>query len=458
MHNRPRRRRRAPRRADLSRLAAAALLCVAAAATAAAQEVPDPQRNSPFSRFGVGDLVPFAYSTQLAMGGIGVGFSDRHIASPTNPASLGALRYTSFQVGVGLERSQLEGDGGLESENLTGNLQYLSLAFPLQNSLQRVLDGKTSKWRNGMMIAVAPYSNIGYNVQLASQQALVGEVVTRFQGSGGYYRLQWGNGLEYEGLRAGLNLSFIFGRANNQEIVFVRAPDSTGIGASVLTRTDALRGRGLETQLGAQYDWVLRRNDAGPLNTLTFGASATIGGQLDAEASETVTTRDIAFELDTVRRLLNSVQTVQLPNRVALGAYYQVKNKLGVGFDYERVSWSSFDNSLRPGERLVDVNRYSFGAQWIPNYQAYGKYWQRIRYRAGAYSNQDPRPGVNPEVGVTFGLGLPIVRPREEVSYVNLALNAGRFGTEADISQRYVRLTVGFTLTDNSWFYKRRFN
>lgn len=420
-----------------------------------AQEVPSPNFNSPYSRFGVGDLTPFAYSAQLGMGGIGQAYNHTHIASPSNPAALGALRYTSYQVGVGFNRSVLQ-QGDLENVNSSGSLQNLSLAFPLQNSLNEVLDGKQSKFRQGFMLALAPYSDVGYNIQLDSEVEGLGTVRNSYLGSGGYYRLQLGTGGEYDRrARFGVNLSYIFGRTNNQSQLLLL--DQRG--ASVLTDTDAFRGRGLEAQFGAQYDFVLKSNEDGVRQrVLTVGASTVFGANVKGDASRSIIRTNLFSFVDTVSSAESQLQNVELPTRLSFGAYYNIVNKFSVGFDVERVGWSDFRNSLRPAETLEDVINLRVGLEWTPNAKAFGKYWNQVQYRAGGYVNQDPRPGVDSETGVTFGLGLPIILPREEVSYVNLSLNAGSYNTTSDITQRYVRLIVGFTLTDNTWFYKRRFN
>lgn len=440
-----------------SRVAGALALALAVVVTARGQEIPEPTTNNPFSRVGVGELAPHAYAAQVGMGGIGVGFNDSHIASPTNPAALGALRFTSFQVGVGLDRSRLEADG-VENTNLDGNLDYLSLAFPLQNSLQRVLDGIDSKWRNGMLFSLAPYSDIGYNVETFSDVEGLGEVATSTLGSGGYYRLQWGNGFAYGNrVRGGVNLSYLFGRANAQQAVEPRGGDLAG---TELTRTDALRARGLEVQFGLQYDVALGQNAAGRSRKLTLGGTYALGAELNGEASRFSTNTYFlgAGGIDTVTFATELDQTVALPDRAALGVYYSDAGRIGVGVDVTRTAWSSFRNTLAPEDRLDDALGVAVGGEFVPDPKAFGQYWQLVRYRAGAYVNADPRPDVDAEAGFSLGLGMPVVRPREEVSYVNLAVNAGRYGDAEGVRQRYVRLTVGFTLTDNTWFYKRRFN
>jgi hypothetical protein len=59
---------------------------------------------------------------------------------------------------------------------------------------------------------------------------------------------------------------------------------------------------------------------------------------------------------------------------------------------------------------------------------------------------------------VTLGIGLPIIRPRQTTSYVNMALELGRFGAQGSIQSTYVQFSFGISLNDNSWFFKRKFN
>lgn len=83
-----------------------------------------------------------------------------------------------------------------------------------------------------------------------------------------------------------------------------------------------------------------------------------------------------------------------------------------------------------------------------------------MRYRIGSYYRQDPRivngSNVN-DIGVTLGLGLPVLLPRQQTSFVNIAVEAGILGDGTPVREQYARLTVGFTMNDNTWFYKRRF-
>jgi len=44
------------------------------------------------------------------------------------------------------------------------------------------------------------------------------------------------------------------------------------------------------------------------------------------------------------------------------------------------------------------------------------------------------------------------------VSWVNVALELGRTAPPEGLKETWMRLTFGFTLNDNSWFFKRKFN
>jgi hypothetical protein len=61
-------------------------------------------------------------------------------------------------------------------------------------------------------------------------------------------------------------------------------------------------------------------------------------------------------------------------------------------------------------------------------------------------------------MGITIGAGFPLVLPRQQVSFVNLAIQMGTIGDPSILRERFIKLNLGFTLNDNTWFYKRKFN
>jgi hypothetical protein len=64
------------------------------------------------------------------------------------------------------------------------------------------------------------------------------------------------------------------------------------------------------------------------------------------------------------------------------------------------------------------------------------------------------------DYGMTFGFGLPIIRPREtNYSTIDLSVQVGKVGNIRDniVAENYVKISLGFNLNDNSWIFKSKF-
>jgi hypothetical protein len=148
-----------------------------------------------------------------------------------------------------------------------------------------------------------------------------------------------------------------------------------------------------------------------------------------------------------------------LPGSFTFGIQYVNAAKWRIGAQFGTQNWASYLNEARP-ETLRNTISVSGGIEYTPDLGSYNNYFKRIRYRVGGYYRQDPRiiegKNVN-DVGLSFGFGFPITLPRQQTSFVNAAFELGQVGSGTAISETYLRATVGFTLNDNTWFYKRRF-
>jgi hypothetical protein len=99
-----------------------------------------------------------------------------------------------------------------------------------------------------------------------------------------------------------------------------------------------------------------------------------------------------------------------------------------------------------------------FGMQIVPNYLALDSPLKRSTYRFGVEFIQTPyylnNTNIN-DLGINFGASLPL----NQLSLMNLAMKVGQRGTTQNglIRENYINFTLGFSLNDNSWFYKRVF-
>ena len=118
------------------------------------------QENSPYSRYGLGDLVPNSNIVSRGMGGIAAGFSDYSSINFTNPASYGNLKATIFDVGIEVDRRTLKSTipaARYSATNLV--ISYMQLAFPIK---MKKANQKDIFW--GMNIGLKPVTRINYKI------------------------------------------------------------------------------------------------------------------------------------------------------------------------------------------------------------------------------------------------------------------------------------------------------
>ena len=418
-----------------------------------------PKDNSPYSRFGLGEPINHSLSS-AGFGGLSAAYIDPLHVNFLNPASLGNLVATTFEVGMYAERSILKVDDQ-EAKTWTGNLSHVSLAFPMRNPLSDLLAKKKRKFFWGMNIGLIPNTSVGYDIQTESILTEGDTTRNSFQGTGGTNRLVWGNGVRYKDFSFGLNISYMFGQLETlREVRF-----DNRVAAYNNSFQDDISVRGVQFTFGATYQMrldkeVLNDGSIRSKKSIIFGLYANPASNFSTESTELrIASNLILPGGDIVDTLLNNTgveRDGKLPSEITLGVTYQVANKLRVGAEYQYSAWSNYENEARE-EELYNSNRFAFGAEYSPNSTSYNNYFQRIRYRAGFYYREDPRLEDFTQYALTVGLGLPVVLPRQKTSFVNLAVEWGRYDTSGAIDENFVKMSLGFTLNDSGWFYKRKF-
>jgi hypothetical protein len=441
---------------------------LATALTAFAQ----PKDNSPYSRLGIGDLTDQFFAAQGGMGGLGAAFYDDYHMNIANPASLARLKEAAFEVGLYSEYNVLTDATGQNEQLKTwnGNLRYLSLGFPLKNPINEVLDQKKKKVRWGMNFTLLPYSNVNYNIQTLTDQA-IGDTLTSVnfsnQGSGGTYKIMWGNAVNIKNFSAGINLGYFFGKIENDKIVTF--PDLQFSNDNFFT-DDFLVG-GFTWNLGVQYDHVLATKEDSnvPIEFITIGLSGNSRNKFNLTRNRFWSTRNSTIgTLDTILSVSGSETTENtgyLPGEVAIGVMYTKVNKMRFGVDFKFQSWSEYINDLVAAADSdrdnVNVWRLGIGGEYVPDARSYNKYLKKVRYRFGAFYSKDPRSIQDDHLlkyGATVGFGLPVILPQGKKSFVNLAFELGQIGLADALTRTYFKINLGFTLNDNTWFFKRKFN
>ena len=114
------------------------------------------QTNSPYSRFGIGDLQSNILSEYAAMGGTSIGSYNPNIINPYNPSSYSAFKANSFIFSTGgAHQTTKMQTTNLEQITNSSSFSHLLLGFPLSKKI-------------GVSAGLLPFSNIGYLLSLFS--------------------------------------------------------------------------------------------------------------------------------------------------------------------------------------------------------------------------------------------------------------------------------------------------
>jgi hypothetical protein len=426
-----------------------------------------PKLNSPYSRYALGDPGFRYFPSQGAMGGQYAAQQDPFHLNIQNPAGLAYLRTTALETGLYGQFSRYS-TASNSNDVWSGNLAYFALGFTLRSPINELLDRDKRKWKYAMALSLTPYSNVGYRVSRTDTLPDVGEVFNDYQGRGGTYRLAWHGAARYKNTSFGGSLGWMFGRTVYETTaIFI---DSLPSRANFQDNfSDEFGVGGLVWNLGVQHNFIIStvENDKNsPRKWLTVGLSGNSNHRLNATADvlrirsrERNNSANPYLDADTLFASLNSKRRIVLPAAFSLGLQFVHLDKFKLGTQFGFESWANYSNEIRP-ESLRSTINASVGAEWIPDIISYNTYLRRVRYRAGAYFRQDPRVVLNEnvnDVGLSLGFGFPLILPRQQTSFINVSLEAGRIGGGTLIAENYARLTLGFTLNDNSWFFKRRF-
>lgn len=429
-----------------------------------------PKDNSPYSRFGMGDVADKNFFSSQFMGGLGASYTDAYQINIVNPAALSHLTTATLDMGLSAEMSGLrDGDPGQGQEKesykriWSGNLNYISLAMPLQNRVNDLLDRKQRDYSVASAFTLMPFSTVGYNIALTSEEENIGEVKRSFEGEGGSYQFLWSNAVRYKNFSVGANIGYLFGRMEYSRTAEFDL--SQPFFNTIFTESN--RVSGFLWDLGAIYSIRFKKKGSDSENTET-GNQLNIGIHGHSNTSFTSNASSFAGSVQNGTGIVDSLSfqgeeshSGTLPAELGLGISYYSGEKFGLGMNYSRTNWSAFRSNF-VNNNLNNTYSLSFGGYYRPNYKSISSYFARVMYRFGFYYKQVPNAipdfddSIN-DIGLSFGFGLPFFYQRK-VSHANLGVSFGMRGRGTVVEEQYMRLSFSFTFNDDEWFIKRKYN
>ncbi|WP_026935256.1 membrane protein [Christiangramia echinicola] len=391
--------------------------------------------SSPYSYYGIG-LTNFKGTVEnRSMGGLSI-FADSIHINMQNPASYGRLKMTNYSIGASHDRINLKSDVASDNAKIT-SLDYLSLAFPVSDKV-------------GIGLGVVPYTSVGYRILDTEEGS-----ASLLNGRGGMNKVFLSAGWAVTNeLSVGVDANYNFGNFQNSQSI---NRGELQYGTTDVNRSDI---KGFTFNFGANYQKMINE-------TLTLHVSSTYAPamDLDSENGRAISTVDFSGGTGRVidfRELDLANTQFEFPSKVSLGAGLGERNKWFVGAEYANVGSSSYEDSFSfrgDNGEYEDASQISVGGFYIPQYNSFSSYFERVVYRAGfrfdetgLIVNDEP---IN-EFGMSFGLGLPV---GSNFSNINLGIELGQRGTRDSglIQENFLRLSIGLSLNDK-WFTKRKFN
>ncbi len=420
------------------------------------------QDNSPYSRYGLGDVVPSRNVISRGMGGLAIGYSDFQSINFVNPASLANLANTIFDLGGEIDVRTLKSNNSPEKYSSTNTLfSYLQVGFPIATK-------KMIKKGNflGVGFGLKPVTRIAYKIQKNERLSGIDSLNTLYEGSGGVNQASISTAFKHvfknqNSLNIGLNFGYSFGNKDystklalqNDSVIYYKSntETQTHFGAVFLNA-------------GLQYD-IKTHN-----GLLRLGAYGNFEQKLKA-SRDNITETFIydgyggTIPIDTVALTTQQKGTIILPSSFGAGFTYTNSNWL-FGLDMEIHNWASYRYY---GEKDAVQNSWIIrtGAQYYPakTNSPSNKYWSFVKYRAGLYFGPDYIKVKNTrnEYGLSIGATFPLTSLQRirfgEYVLLNTAFEMGTRGNKqsASVRENITRFSIGISMNAR-WFQKPKYD
>ncbi len=393
--------------------------------------------NSPYTRFGYGEIQDQTFARSKGMGGLSYGLRSRKGINPANPASYSSIDSTSFIFEFGAS-GILSTFNTQDAQKTTfnGNLEYIAMQMPI------------SRWM-GLSLGMLPFSFIGYDYEFGDslllpsnmeQDTVYNKYTQSFKGSGGISQVYLGLSFDlWNHLALGVNGYYMFGSIDHYRSLIY---EESSISSKSISKHSELYVNNFNLRFGLQY-----HESIGQKHDFTIGAVYEFQTPLKGDLTETT------VGTDTVEVI--STKAFDMPNIYGLGFSYTYDKRLMLGIDATYTEYSKAKYYGVP-DTLSNTLKLAIGAEYMHNPKG-KRYADRMMWRFGVnYNNSYIKLDDNTAHNfvVTCGVGFPVRRSK---SLVNLSLEYGNVGIRPNsmLKEQYIRLGVNVTLNE-TWFLRSK--
>jgi hypothetical protein len=473
--------------------------------------------NSPYSRYGVGDIHFAGTARSIGMGRLGIAIASPYNMNFTNPASYASLGLTTYDVGLSGNKTWLTSSRDQTSSG-NASFDYFGFGFPV----------KAGKW--GVAFGLMPYSNIGYDIAAFDVSSDPGIVRYTYNGKGGINQFFMGTGFHIaKHLSAGVNVGYLFGTMNqirtvdfidNTNYYNTRITDQISVGdfhfvyglqytidSLKISPSDSIIGirhridvinkeirimnnvlnsykkristgpetEEIKTAMAAVQDSIVRLNkevdaqheiEKNVLNkkakrdwSLNFGATLSLTESTHAtrsSLSQLYILNPFGYTItkDTAQNIQGESGNITLPLTAGFGVTMRKGSQWLIGADVTAQDWTNY-RSFGRSDSLTNSVQISVGTQFTPDERSIHDYSKVIQYRLGFHYAQTYLHLKNTDI-TDYGVSLGFGLPvRKALSVIQVAFEYGNMGTLQNqlVEMKYFRFVLGFTFND-LWFVK----
>lgn len=433
---------------------------------------------SPYSMYGMGELLTPGSAQMRSMGGVGIAVRNYGEINVLNPAAASIAPQKSFLFDVGFDATHFRNSQQkYNAEDVatdpartaysTANIHSIALTFPLAE-------------RVGLSFSVAPYSSVGYKVKTTDENedtwADIGRVRYGHDGEGDISEVKLSLGwAPWQKFSVGVAAKYYWGNiTRSYEATATNVITGSGVYASTKGVDNYVVGN-VKFQLGMQWSPVQTET-----TSFTVGATYDLGGRLNPKRSSYVYTDNVinGIQANPVRDRISALE-LRVPHQVGVGMFFR-NRKMALGADYQYASWGGDNAAFEENStattvdvRYTDTHTVKLGMEFTPRSNDVRNYLNRIAYRVGVRAGNYYQTFGGENIStfaITAGLGMPL--KIWGISTMNIGFEYGRMSAKNPIKidtrrvglvkQNSFKITIGFSLfsadTADYWFVQQKYD
>jgi hypothetical protein len=395
--------------------------------------------QSAYSSFGVGEVNWGGYSHNAASGGLGISYNNKFFLNNINPALVASNYEAIFQLETSFD-SRTYTNGQTQYSSFTGGFKDFGFSLPI----------KYGKWN--LALGLSPYTSVNYSLFETDQTTS-----SQLDGSGGIDQVYVTNAFRIgENLMVGVKGSFLFGTILREIEYTILEGEGTTFGSTVYNERRSFSD--FTGNVGLNYSFKV-----GELKKLNLGAFYNLETNVRSRNLTKFESRSANGNTTSSDTLVANVDSqITIPHRLGLGISIEKKDRYMFGLDLQAQPWGNYVNEAGiKGQEYQNSFRIALGGEFTPNNQD-SKALSRFTYRFGVHFEKTPYFVNSQEVndfGINFGMSLPL-NAFWGVSNINFGATIGRRGNVLDglIRENYLKLNLGFSLQDQTWFVRQKYN